>query len=66
MEPNPQPETPQEPIKQPPIEVDTGDLHGKPDFDYSPSTPQEPVTPDPGPNREQPTEPGVEPGREQQ
>lgn len=62
MEPNPTPQQPEP--KAPPIEIDTGGLHSKPGFDYSPSTPQEPIHPDPGPEREQPSEPNIEPGRE--
>ena len=60
-QPTPQPRPP----GQTPIEIDTGGLHSKPEVDYNPA-PQEPMTPEPGPEREQPTEPDIEPGKEEQ
>lgn len=58
--PQPNPATP----GPPPIEIDTGGLHSKPDVNYTPS-PQEPGQPGPAPEREQPSEPDIEPGREE-
>lgn len=64
MEPNPttpEPNTPNTP-KAPPIEIDTGGLNTRPEFQPIPNQPVNP-TPEP-PEREQPHEPDIEPGRE--
>lgn len=53
-----------------PIEIDTGDLHSKPGVDYGNES-TEPIEPFPEappertPEREQPHEPDIEPGRQQ-
>lgn len=60
---NPNPTTPEPSApKAPPIEIDTGGLHSQPNFQPNPNQPVNP-TPEP-PEREQPTEPDIEPGRE--
>jgi hypothetical protein len=68
METSPQPNPAAQPTNPNPgalpIEIDTGGLHSRPEVMPSPGT-QEPLPPpERAPEREQPTEPDIEPGRE--